>query len=1425
MAHYLIRIGVSHYAQGSDWALPGVPDDMRRVGELFASLGYRHVLPQLRSDPTVEMVRRTLHPWLVSTQRRTDDVVVVYYAGHGINSGQRHYLLCADSDERMLATTALATEDVGRMLNGSKVQHVLVILDCCFAGAGAGELAAVAHQLVRVRQTDERHGTGLWWMAAARPRDEAEENAFADSIAQAVRHAPPCQRQRFLDPAGLITAVNAEMSRCLRSQRARYGATDASGMPPFFPNPRFRSHLPPEGTDLETQRRSAHQRTLREHFGPRSRGVEIDTQPGWFFTGREQALTELVTWLADPRGDTRSRVVTGDPGSGKSAILGYLVALADPDYLRGIPPGEHLGRPQPPVGCISVAIHARAKTAEEVVTQLAQAAGVSARIPTDLVDELAAAARPMTVVIDALDEAGATGDLDGARQLIAVLLRPLSLLPGVRLLVGTRRPLVPALSAESVVIDLDAPPYTSAADIAVYTERLLLAGAGVGSGSPYQAQPGLAREVAAAIARQAHPSFLVARTIVRGLLQAPPVDTGQTAWWTRLPREAGQAFDAYLASFGDRAQPVRRLLTPLAYAHGDGLPWSIWAAVTAALSGKPCGDDDLTWLLDTAGAFVVEATIEGRSVYRLYHEALAEHLRNIHPMPAREVHARIARILKGGIPPTADHDTPDWQAAHPYVRQHAAAGGTIDSYLADPQFVLAADIDRLLVAAQQASTPEGTRIAFAVERAAGRLRPPADAHRAAYLQLAARKSRADTFAGRLDHQTSDMAWSIPWTHLLPMTPHRIIGHHKDGITSIALAETDDPTIAVTRSTDETLLWNPRYGTPLGALDSPDNARGPVTIPRSRDGRPLAVTGHSDGTIQRWDLRTATPLGPPLPVLDGKVLALATAVLLDGSRAIIAAGSSRLAIWNLDTGASISIIETGHEAYDPRTVATLTDPEGRAFAITGGFSGNVQTWDLNTGQHIGTVYCGEPIERLAVAMLPDGRPVAAVLFRWTSDRFEVWDVARGERLAGIEMQADCSAIGVVPYPSPLLAVATGRAGSITIHDLATGTQVHPPLRGHESEIWALACSPARDDGSVTLLSAGGDRTVRLWWLSTDDQARTAETDDHDPIAGARCLLASAPDSADGFLVISPHTNADESTDDGDAAPRGRHMLRWNLNTGKPAAPPIADIPARICSLEAARLSNGHSAAIASLRDHPPRVWDLNTGHLLGDLGVLPARVAALPATPGRAATAVMAVDSTLQLWDIEEGAPLNPGFSIPPRHALVGTALLPHAVAVTTSISTFSLGDIPAVVSAWDLCSGTMLGQFAAETRYSNKVAATATPDGRLIAIVAHEYDPEGQHLHENSKITAWDIITGQELGSLFDGPGSAFHLSAAALPDGRVIAAVAYHGGCLQIFDVDLLRIITTIDLDSTIWSIHIAADHKLLIVSTSAGLTAIHLS
>ena len=75
---------------------------------------------------------------------------------------------------------------------------------------------------------------------------------------------------------------------------------------------------------------------LRDHFEPRGRGIlPSQVRDGSFFTGRVKILSELSGWFGQAdTADYRARVVTGGPGSGKSAVLGRLVGLANSAFAQ-----------------------------------------------------------------------------------------------------------------------------------------------------------------------------------------------------------------------------------------------------------------------------------------------------------------------------------------------------------------------------------------------------------------------------------------------------------------------------------------------------------------------------------------------------------------------------------------------------------------------------------------------------------------------------------------------------------------------------------------------------------------------------------------------------------------------------------------------------------------------------------------------------------------------------------------------------------------------------------------------------------------------------------------------------------------------------------------------------------------------------------
>jgi WD40 repeat protein len=900
--------------------------------------------------------------------------------------------------------------------------------------------------------------------------------------------------------------------------------------------------------------------------------------------------------------------------------------LADKNLRRRVPRIDQLpSQTKPAVGSIARFIHARGKTGEQVLAGLCEAAGVEADTPGGFLAALAEQAdetRRLVVVIDALDEATDPDRL--ALETLYPLLARGAAQSQLRLLLGTRRHLLDKLGRGLNILDLDDPQYADSASVLDYARRCLT---GLVSTSPYTgAHPGLVDAVAAAVAQSAGRSFLVALITGRSLaLRRELADPDDARWRAGLPRIAADAMGVDLDQrLGTEAHKARELLLPLAYAEGTGLPWEdIWAPLASAFSDRSYSNDDLDWLVAQAGFYVVEALDGERSVYRLYHEALAEHLWT--GRDTAETRRRIARFLADRAPRLPGGSQPDWTQAHPYVRQHlaahAAAAGELDDLLLDPGYLLAADRTRLLAALSFAHGEDARAAAYAYQRAIHHLRAKEPTEHSAYLDLAARCYRATALSRRISWPGPPPAWRTRWADWTPQHPHRTLTGHTDTVWAVASTILDERPVAVTASSDRTVrVWDLTTGQQLGKpLTGHTDEIYTVTTTILGD-HPVAITGSRDNTMRIWDLTTGRQVGKPLTGHVLWVVGIATTVL--GSQPVAVTGSAdgTIRIWDLTTGHPVGRPLTGHTA-PVLAVATVMVGD-RVVAVTGSADNTVRIWDLTIGEQVSQPLTGHTatVWAVATAMLGE-RPVAVTASGDSTVR--VWDLITGEQVgqplsghAGPVLAVAAAVIDERP-----VAVTGGADNTVRVWDLTTGEQVGQLLTGHTDWVWAVATSVI--DERLVAVTGGDDDTVRIW------EATAGQYSDQ-PFIGHTWVVWAVATAVLGDQPVAVTGSAD------------RTVRLWDLATGQQLGQPLTGHTDPVLAVATAVL-DGRPVAVSGSTDNTVRIWDLAAGQQLGQPltghtnSVLAVATAVLG---GRPVAVTGSADNTVRVWDLAAGQQLG-----------------------------------------------------------------------------------------------------------------------------------------------------------------------------------------
>ncbi|MFD4975048.1 AAA family ATPase [Streptomyces sp. NPDC058424] len=1110
----LIEIAVSNYGDSAqdDVFRRGIDAQVNVVRGWWADEsvdeGCRFGLVAPKELRTVRDLRRFLDEQELE-EADDDDVLVVYVTGHGLSRGSgEHFLRLPETDEdRVLSTAFPTTELITRVLD-SRAEHVLVMIDSCFSGVLREDLL----RRLKALNDERRRLHSLVVISSANEDESPRLQQFSQLLEAVVAH---CQNEAsgFAGPhlsfrefftmttaffeegvtANVQTLWPAESS--LRDQ-------DHQQPSPCLPNPHYKPR-----PALVGEARSAvawSPDDLDSYWLPRASGQPSPGEAGWYFTGRTPHVRRMIEFL---EGEGGTLIVTGEAGSGKSALLAHVVTLSDPTFraderyqpfIEAIPPDLLV-----PEGAVDAAVLARNTDADELTAALYTA--LTGSTPTKvggigLLDQLLdyvlhavrESHRPVTIVVDGIDEATAP-----ARIITDVIRRLTDQYtddgqPAVRMLLGIRSAHAdaaggprPSQDRASDLLNLlvrstgaGEPLRTdtgTAEEITAYVSTLLRT---LFDRSGSSARPELRRldELAAAVAQEVAPSFLDARIAAETLHAGGQLPDPDDQQWRRNLRQGTQELlrqdlREVQRNSGLPAERVVQVLRATAFAYGAGLPWAeVWPCAVQALAGDEAvatPDAVIRQARESRFAGYLTTSVEdGRFVYRPIHERISEVLRQApHVLAGGEPESGTLKALasdtraahrKLAVAFSALQEGKDGPP-HPYLCrhlvQHAAAGGVLNDRVVTEKFL-------------PYETSGNVRGAL----------------------------------GLLSEHATDTTSLFAWARIEPFLADAPPGARAESLRfSLWEQGTVAPSSPRHTGSQAAATLVPRWkglAVPGNVLARPEAGVCSMVSFTLKDGTPLIAVGGVDGTVRVWDPSTVAAVGPPIKGPGPFARALAVVPGPDGGP-LLAVGC-----------------DSGAWTCDPLSGQTAPLPVTAPVHALASFTGRDGTVRLAIGTFLGLVLCDPlagtveadvdgggtsagAVDALAVLSLPDHRALLAVQ---RADEVNVLDAGSLEPMCAVSLPGErVCALALLEGRdgSPVLAVATRASGTVRFWDALTGTERrHCTIRQS-----AAVLMPYRQPGSDTLLALGADDgAVQLWDPEAGEEVRRFSADHTSAVRG-------------------------------------------------------------------------------------------------------------------------------------------------------------------------------------------------------------------------------------------------------------------------------------------------------------------------------------
>jgi hypothetical protein len=135
-----------------DWdQLPLAAEAARKLADGLGQHSYALARPQLLGGSDKQHAESAIADWFAGVPE--DARLILFWTGHGRSDGGAHYLICRTSPRVNLSSfTAIEAGALGAVIANCKADKVLVVLDTCYSGQGAANIASALARALAVRE-------------------------------------------------------------------------------------------------------------------------------------------------------------------------------------------------------------------------------------------------------------------------------------------------------------------------------------------------------------------------------------------------------------------------------------------------------------------------------------------------------------------------------------------------------------------------------------------------------------------------------------------------------------------------------------------------------------------------------------------------------------------------------------------------------------------------------------------------------------------------------------------------------------------------------------------------------------------------------------------------------------------------------------------------------------------------------------------------------------------------------------------------------------------------------------------------------------------------------------------------------------------------------------------------------------------------